>query len=87
MQTDVIVALIISGLALLGVIFNSIVSAKKNDLDILRGIIDELRKRIDELECENRDLADWAERLVNQVKGLGKTPVRYIRNCKDEDAK
>lgn len=86
MQTEVVVALIVSGLALLSAAFTAILSARKTDLDILRGIIEELRKTIEglekkvsELECENKDLKDWAARLVDQVKDAGLKPVQFIR--------
>ena len=84
MQTEVIVALIVSSLSLIGVLINTAISAKKNELEVLREIIDRLRERIDDLECENEELADWAERLVNQVKNAGLQPVKLVRRKKDE---
>lgn len=85
MQTEVIVALIVGSLALIGAIINSVTSARKNDLEILRGIITELRTKINELECENADLKNWAERLVAQIKENGQTPVKFIKHPKAEN--
>lgn len=87
MQTEVIVALIVSGLALVSAIVTALISAKKDDLEVLRGIIAELKDKIAELECENKDLKEWAERLVKQVKDAGLSPVTFIQHSygKDKD--
>lgn len=79
LSTEAIIALIVSGLALIGTIFTFIQAARKNDLDILRGIISELRDRIQELEDKNGDLEAWAEALCCQVKELGHDPVKFMR--------
>jgi hypothetical protein len=85
MQTEAIVALIVSGLALVGAIATALLSASKNDLEVLRGIIAELKDKIGELECENKDLKDWAERLVEQVKEAGLSPVKFIQRAYGKD--
>jgi hypothetical protein len=88
MQTEVLVALIVSSIALISAVVTALVSAKKNDLDILRGIISELRKEVEKFKCENRDLMNWAKRLVNQVKEAGLVPEMLIRSeCEDPEGK
>jgi len=41
---------------------------------------EEIEKRFIILEQENKDLRDWAERLVEQVEGAGMTPVPFRRS-------
>ncbi len=79
MSTEATVALILASISLIGMVVNYFVSARKNDLDILRGIIDELRKEVAELKEENADLKTWAERLCSQLIAAGKRPVEFIR--------
>ena len=87
MQNESVIAIFVAVLALLGTIITALVSAKKNEVEALRGIIAELRDQVDELRCENKDLKNWAERLVNQVKVAGLTPVEFFRTMygKDQD--
>lgn len=85
METEVVVALIVSGLAFAGVVITAINSASKDDLDVLRGIIAELRAKIAEMECEKRDLKFWAERLVKQVIDAGLSPVAFIQRDYGKD--
>lgn len=80
MQTEAVVALIISSLALLSAIVTAVISARKNDLDILRGIISELRDQMWSMDCRNRDLEDWAERLVAQVRQANLIPEKLIKH-------
>lgn len=87
LSTEASIAIIVSSLALIGTIITFLKSANKDDLDVLRGIIEELKEdarclkeKVDELEAENSDLKDWAERLVSQVKELGSDPVKFIRH-------
>ena len=40
-------------------------------------LIQPLRERIDELECELADWMAWANKLVTQIKGLGHDPVPF----------
>lgn len=80
MSVEITVALIVSGLALLGTLITFLGSARRTELDILRGVIDELKEQIEELKATNADLEDWAERLVCQVKDLGVIPVKFIRH-------
>lgn len=54
-------------------------------IDTLEKRVDELERqlkdaksRIGELEGENGDLRDWAERLVHQVRSLGQEPVKLL---------
>ena len=82
MATEVTVALIMGALALLGTLVTFLSSARKNELELLRGVIAELRKRIEELEDTNEDLENWAERLVCQVKEAGLIPAKFIRHRK-----
>jgi hypothetical protein len=82
MSTEATAAIIIAVISLIGVIISYFVSARKNDLDILRGIIDELRKEVDELKAENADLKAWAERLCCQIIKTGNKPVEFIRRNK-----
>jgi hypothetical protein len=80
MTENVIVALVIACLSLLGTAITIFTSASKSDLAILRGIIAELREQVDELESVNNDLETWAEQLCCQVKGLGQDPVKFVRH-------
>jgi hypothetical protein len=80
MQTEVVVALIVSGLALISAVVTAVISAKKDELNILRGIIAELKDKVRDIECENKDLKDWAVRLVNQVKAAGLKPEEFIQH-------
>lgn len=79
-STEFTVAIIVAVLSLIGTITGYFISARKSAVDDLSTIIDRLRERIEDLENANSDLEDWAERLVNQVKDLGGTPVRLIRH-------
>jgi hypothetical protein len=83
MATEIWVALIGSGLALAGTIVGYVRSAKKDELDVLRGVIDSLNERIQQLEDNNADLEDWAERLVCQVKEAGLLPAKFIRHKRE----
>lgn len=40
-------------------------------------LVDPLRKRIEELENELKGWKNWANRLVNQIKGMGCEPVPF----------
>jgi cell division protein FtsL len=84
MSTEATVAIIMAAGALIAAVVNIYQSASKNDLEILRGIIAELRTEIEDLKAENGDLKDWAERLVCQVKENGLKPVEYIRHRREE---
>jgi len=84
MSTEATVAIIIAGLALLGTIITFAASARKNEVEILRGIIQELKDYVEQLECDKEDLQDWAERLVSQVKGAGLEPVKFIRSARKD---
>ncbi len=85
MSTEATAAIIIAVISLIGVIITNFVSARKNDLDILRGIIGELRTEVDELKSENADLKSWAERLCNQIIQIGKRPVEFIRGIGNKE--
>lgn len=74
------VTLIVALVALAGSIYNNRSSAKKNEVDSLRGIITELKEYVHDLECDKEDLQVWAERLVCQVKEAGLEPVKFIRS-------
>jgi hypothetical protein len=80
MSGDIIAALVVAGLSLIGSVVTIATSASKNDLEVLRGIISELRDQIEDLESDNNDLEAWAEQLCCQVKDLGKDPVKFIRH-------
>jgi len=45
--------------------------------------VNEQAALIHNLQCENADLRDWAERLVHQVQALGGSPVEICRPHKD----
>lgn len=75
-----VVAIIIALLALVGTVVTARASAKKNEVDALRGIIEELKNYIDDLEGDKEDLQTWAERLVCQVKEAGLEPVKFFRS-------
>jgi hypothetical protein len=84
MSEGIIVALIMSLAALGGTAYQIRAGAKKNEVDALRGIIDEETKRgdrmalrIEILERSNRALKRWATRLVAQVRELGGDPCEY----------
>jgi outer membrane murein-binding lipoprotein Lpp len=79
MGTEIIVALIVSSLALIGTIITFWKAAKKDEVDALRGIIQELKAYVNDLEYDKEDLQAWAEKLVCQVKEAGLTPVRFVR--------
>ena len=79
MSVETTVAIIVAGLALLGTIVTFFMSARKNELDILRGIIKELKDYVEELEIDKEDLETWAEALVCQAKDAGLMPVKFVR--------
>jgi hypothetical protein len=54
-------------------------AAKKDEVDSLRGIIQELKSYISDLEADKEDLQAWAERLVCQVREAGMTPAKFER--------
>jgi len=80
MATEVTIAIIASSLALLGTIITVITSAKKNDVEVLRGIIQELKDYVEELEADKEDLQAWAEKLVCQIKNAGLVPEKFERS-------
>lgn len=80
MPIEATIAIIVSSLALIGSIVTVATSAKKNEVEVLRVIIQELKDRVNELEIDNRDLENWAERLVCQVKNVGLEPVKFIKS-------
>ena len=80
MQTEVIVAIIVSIASLAGSIFLYLKGAKKDEVDALRGIIQELKEYIGDLEYDKDDLKFWAARLVCQVQDAGLEPVQFIRS-------
>jgi hypothetical protein len=86
MSTEIIVAIIISVTSLVGSIGGSVFvykkGAKKDEVDALRGIIQELKNYVDDLECDKEDLKAWAEELVCQVKEAGLTPVKFKRKAR-----
>lgn len=86
MSTEIIVAIIISVTSLAGSIGGSVFvykkGAKKDEVDALRGIIQELKNYVDDLECDKEDLQAWAEELVCQVKEAGLTPVKFKRKAR-----
>lgn len=79
MATEIIVALIMAFVSLVGSIFVFFKGAKKDEVDALRGIIQELKDYISEIETDKEDLQSWAERLVCQVKEAGLEPVKFVR--------
>lgn len=80
MQTEATVAIIVSAFALLGSVVTFAISARKNEVEILRGIIQELKDYVEDLECDKEDLQLWAERLVCQIQGAGLEPVKFVRS-------
>ena len=80
MSREIVVALIASVASLGGSIFLYKKGAKKDEVDALRGIINELKTYISDLECDKEDLQLWAEKLVRQVKEAGLDPVRFVRS-------
>jgi len=85
MSVEVVITIITASLALIGSMVTIGTSAKKNDVEALRGIIQSLKEQIDELEHNNEDLKDWAERLVCQVKEAGLEPVKFKRLTRVKD--
>ena len=79
MSTEIIIAIIASVTSLGGSIFLYRKGAKKDEVDALRGIIQELKDYVEDLECDKDDLQLWAERLVCQIQGAGLEPVKFIR--------
>lgn len=79
MQPETAIAIIASALALLGTIITFVGSAKKDEVEVLRGIIQELKEYVSDLEDDKEDLQAWAERLVCQVKDAGLEPVKFVR--------
>ena len=77
MATEVIIAIIMASMALIGTVTTIITSASKNDVDVLRGIIQELKSYVEELEADKEDLQVWAEKLVCQIKDAGLEPVKF----------
>lgn len=59
---------------------------RKTVMDLIEPMqkkIDALQIKVSELEAENADLKEWAERLVVQVKSFGAKPAEFLR-CKRE---
>lgn len=55
---------------------------RKTVMDLIEPMqkkIDTLQAQVNELEAENADLKDWAERLVAQVKSFGCEPAKFTR--------
>jgi trehalose-6-phosphate synthase len=84
-STEAVVALIMSGGALIGAVVTFVSSARKNEVSALSQIINQLRTRVEELEAINEDLENWAERLCCQVREVGKEPVKFIRRHNRKD--
>jgi len=76
MDTVTIITLAISIATAIGTLVGYRTAARKTDLDVLRGIIAELRLRIEELETEN-------ERLQQRIEEL-ETENRRLRSENDE---
>ena len=68
MATEASVAIIVASMALIGSVVTIYTSASKNDVEVLRGIIQELKIYVEELEEDKIDLQTWAEKLVCQIK-------------------
>ena len=88
MSDTVFAALIMGLLALVGVCVNAWQAykrdkhaAKKDDVDVLRGIMNELRSRMKDIEDDNADLRSWAACLCNQIVTLGHIPVPFERHA------
>lgn len=79
MSTEIIVAIIVSAASLGGSLLLYYKGAKKDDVDCLRGIIEELKLYIEDLECDKEDLQAWAERLVHQLQTAGIEPEKFSR--------
>ena len=77
MNIEATVAIIIAAFSLIGTVVTLIITARKNDLDILRGIIGELQNEVKQLKAREKNLKHWAERLVQQVIQLGGKPCEY----------
>jgi hypothetical protein len=86
-STEAVVALIMSGGALIAALVTYLSSAKRNEVSALSEIISQLRRRVEDLETDNEDLENWAERLCCQVREIGKEPVKLIRKQKHLDGK
>lgn len=63
---------------------NDLAEANEKIRQTVMALIQPLKVRIDELECEvkilkdeNADLKTWAEALVSQIKQLGKEPIPF----------
>lgn len=82
MSTEATVAIIMAAGALLAAVVTFFSSASKNELDVLRGIIAELRTEIEDLKAENANLKEWAEKLCCQIKEAGLKPVEFTRPSK-----
>lgn len=80
MSPEIIVAIIVSSASLGGSVFLYLKGAKKDEVDALRGIIQELKDYVSDLECDKEDLQSWAERLVCQVQEAGLEPVKFVRS-------
>lgn len=80
MSTEIIVAIIVAATSLGGSVFVYMKGAKKDEVEALRGIIQELKDYVEDLECDKEDLQLWAERLVCQVQSAGLDPVKFIRS-------
>ena len=80
MSGEVVVALIMAFASLAGSIFVYLKGAKKDEVEALRGIIQELKEYVNDLEDDKEDLQAWAERLVCQIQEAGLEPVKFIRS-------
>jgi len=87
LSTETAVAMIMSGGAMLAALVTYLGSAKRNEVSALSEIICQLRKRVEDLEIDNEDLENWAERLCCQVREKGMEPVKLIRKHIRADGK
>lgn len=80
MTAEIWVAIIVAAASLGGSILVYLKSAKKDEVDALRGIIKELKEYVEDLERDKEDLQVWAEQLVRQIKDAGIEPARFVRS-------
>lgn len=84
MDIAAVITAITSVGALAVAIFVQRSAASKEELNSLRQTLSlltsenvRLRERMDDLEAENRNLKDWAEKLCCQIRDAGLVPVKY----------
>lgn len=87
MNAEAAVAIVSTLIAVISVLISlltAVSAAKKDAFEQLQKLVTTLQTRIEELEAENGDLRDWAEKLVDQLHKAKIRPAQYFPKRKLE---